>query len=644
MKYNELKKSALEFIEKSCKELRYSKEKSDYEKSENKLLGTSINENQIPYNMQMENDKRCFEVALSRFLDSGRKEDAFDVYFCYLEMFVGNYSATRQIIEMLSEYENNGSRLLMKHRDHYSHSVYVFALGLMIYRSNKPFRDIYSQYYGTCGSEAACHFLEFWGLASLFHDIGYPFELPFEQVCAYFESEKNTRRDIPFMAYNALDSFLKINPENAKSVYPNCEFHNLNELFSHALYDKVGAVYGKSEGNLLDTLNQKPTAPDKFNYFMDHAYFSAVILYKKLFDSGMVKFTSSHLDALTAILMHNSLYKFGITNYKGDKNIPFKAELHPLAFMLMLCDELQCWDRTAYGRESRLQLHPMAADFEVNDSLLKAVYIYDEDENDKMTEFENRFRLWKEKQVGKECPKCKAYSGMVIKDDSGKSEFQSDIEKIVDLSGIRFEVCTEKRKAYHNGANSYLSEVSFLNLYNFAVVLNGRWNDENEKIARAEMYLSDKSAIKDFNNQFDKISLEYKLLNIGQAKAFAKYLDVIGCFYTDKQVDFEEVRKFTPEQLEIIGPLEHKRWLQEHYDMGWTYGEPKDKSERENKRIHTDMIPGVTVPEYGIVTAEMAKKNYDRLSKAEQDKDTKPMNRMLTMIKLYDGLRIYKLK
>ncbi len=30
------------------------------------------------------------------------------------------------MIELLSEYEANGSGLLMKHRDHYSHSVYVF--------------------------------------------------------------------------------------------------------------------------------------------------------------------------------------------------------------------------------------------------------------------------------------------------------------------------------------------------------------------------------------------------------------------------------------------------------------------------------------------------------------------------------------
>lgn len=37
------------------------------------------------------------------------------------------------------------------------------------------------------------------------------------------------------------------------------------------------------------------------------------------------------------------------------------------------------------------------------------------------------------------------------------------------------------------------------------------------------------------------------------------------------------------------------------------------------------------------------KKNYDRLGKAEQDKDTNPMECMLVMLKLFDGLRIYRL-
>ena len=100
------------------------------------------------------------------------------------------------------------------------------------------------------------------------------------------------------------------------------------------------------------------------------------------------------------------------------------------------------------------------------------------------------------------------------------------------------------------------------------------------------------------------------------------------------------VLEFTAAELEKIGPMEHKRWLQEHYDMGWSYGNPP-REKRDLLRVHKDMIPGVdgTV----IVSDDAAKGNYVRLSKAEQDKDTKPMILLLKLLRQYDGLRIYRI-
>ena len=129
--------------------------------------------------------------------------------------------------------------------------------------------------------------------------------------------------------------------------------------------------------------------------------------------------------------------------------------------------------------------------------------------------------------------------------------------------------------------------------------------------------------------------------NINQAKAFAGYMDEIGCFYTDKNVDFELVEGFSQEELLKIGLMEHQRWLQEHYDMGWRYGMPK-REDRDRLREHKDMIPGFD-PLRSAVPGERAKENYHRLEKAEQDKDTEPMECMLAMLKMFDGLRIYRL-
>lgn len=167
-----LEQCTLQFIREACEGLRFDKNKvtdiTGKKKEELEFEGTSLKPNQIPFNMEKDIDRLCLENAVDRFLKSGKKEDAFDVYFCYLEMFVGDYKKTRRMIELLSEFEANGSGLLMKHRDHYSHSVYVFCLGLAIYQSNELYRNTYKKYYRLEDEhEAAGHYLKYWGLSSL---------------------------------------------------------------------------------------------------------------------------------------------------------------------------------------------------------------------------------------------------------------------------------------------------------------------------------------------------------------------------------------------------------------------------------------------------------------------------------------------
>ena len=668
---NDLKSAALRFLHERCEGLRFDADTADELKGA-KCTGRSVAPDQIPYNLQMDIDRLCLERELENFIDTGVAADAYTVYYCFLEMFIGKYGESQSMIEMLSEFESNASSLLMKHRDHYSHSVYVFTLGLAIYETNAKYRKIFREFYKDLLNFApgepeesrehrtACFFLEYWGLAALFHDIGYPFEIPFEQVMAYFEVDKQDRGEgTIYLAYRDVGALTALTADAAARFHEiyGRDFASTDELLAFDIASKLGDAYGFDEEYMLDKLVSKPGQPQENNYFMDHAYFSSARLCKELFDTlartqGVESISPAHVDVLSAIMMHNSLFKFAIAFYKdADRKPSLKAKLHPLAYMLMICDELQCWDRTAYGRNSRTELHPMAADFDFTDGRIKAVYYYDKEEEEKILNFRVQYDEWAAnvRKVGKEAagkaPRLKAYSDMNEKEKI----FTTEIKHIVDTSIMPLEAIPDVRRADRSKKQTYLSDSNFLHLYDFAVSLNGRYRHQGveEKIKTDQL-----------ENEFDMMSLEYKLSNIHQARYFEKYLNEIGCFYTDKPVDFDMLRSFTQDELDIIAPMEHERWVREHISMAWTYGEEyeeikkvkaadfglsEDLPEKEVRAAIREQLRRHKLTMDGNPTHEEIKQHYLALPESEQGKDWKPMKSMLKLIKKYDGLRIYRL-
>ncbi len=611
-----LERECLNFLKEACEDLRFDEQKGD-------LLdrsGKSIREKQIPYNMEKDIDRICLENAIHRFMISGTAKDAFDVYFCYIEMFVGKYGASRKMVEMLADFENNASVLLMKHRDHYSHSVYVFLIGLALFQKNKYIKEAYCTYYGLSDEKAAAHhYLKYWGLSALFHDIGYPFEIPFEQVKSYFG---NTINKVPFVAYKGLEEYIQLSASEIgtfeKMLGKKLQKGNLNEIIAMVIADKLEAVYGENAQWLREeVLDKKPGEPDAFNGFMDHAYFSGIILLRQLMQVlGTENITRCDLDVVVAIVLHNSMYKFSVTNIKDEAvNKPFAIELLPLAYILMLCDELQCWDRTSYGQNSRRELHAMWCDLELDEENIKANYYYDINLEYKKEYAKGTYR----KMTGEKCA------------------FVEDIEKIIKINqenSPKFRISTSFIKN-NRLTQKYVSDSNFIHLYNFAVALNGRYSYGSEHTVEVEQLEKD----------FESLSLEYKLSNILQAKAFAGYLDKIGCFYTDRPVEYELLEAFTNKQMDIIGPMEHTRWMDEKKSMGWTYGDAyldKDRLIRcgvleENVKAASKEVRELTRTHCLMID------DYDELELAEQNKDTEPMNCMLKLIEEYDGLRIYRM-
>ena len=92
----DLKSSALRFLHERCEELKFDTVIEEQEQRTGEYQGTSLEPNQIPYNMQMDLNRLCLEKSLERFIDSGIAEDAYDVYYCFLEIFFGHYGKSKR--------------------------------------------------------------------------------------------------------------------------------------------------------------------------------------------------------------------------------------------------------------------------------------------------------------------------------------------------------------------------------------------------------------------------------------------------------------------------------------------------------------------------------------------------------------------
>lgn len=550
------------------------------------------------------NDLLCFRNAVSDFLISGKKDDAFTVFFCYSEIFrlLGSgYDNIRKLIEMLSDHEFHSGELLSKHRDHYSHSVYVFSLGLAIYASDGVYRRTFNEFYGLKQDEYYT-FLYLWGLTSLFHDIGYPFQLAHEQVKNYLEElwieqdnngsasdgnslskeqEKEIRSTLPYVSFKNMDAFLKINPDTGEKISKKAGidivFSSINELLAYGVNKREGYDYDALVKTLKRRVEEQP-------YFMDHGYFSSVILLKKLFENPEFKFTENHLDVVTAILLHNSLNKYDVENAHR-----IAISEHPLSYLLILCDELQSWDRKAYGKNSKRKPIAWDVEFDISDNKIKANYIF-EDRN------ENYEKI-----------------------ASGK--FVSDIEKFIDSDLTLRVFCDVKPK--NRKISAFASDDSFINLCDFAKVIHASYDEHCER-----------NNIEHIEADFASLPLEFKVSNINQAKSYAYKLELINCFYSSKELDYPIVKDFEDniagalhsDNLGFLCREEHARWVKEKLAAGWKYGtDYHSTAERNAKKIHKDIVP------------------YEVLTPQEQSKDRLMVNNIIPLLdRVGNGIKIYR--
>lgn len=276
----------------------------------------------------------------------------------------------------------------------------------------------------------------------------------------------------------------------------------------------------------------------------------------------------------------------------------------------------------------------MSAKFDFSDGALRAIYYYDRAEREKIDAFHQAYAAWEAGGEQGDAPRLKAYSDMAEKEQ----RFTADIEKIVDTTDIPLFIQARTGRVDRSVKHTYLSSSSFLHFYDFAVAIHGR-------------SLPPEATVEQMVEKFESHSLEYQLSTLNRARHFARYLDAIRCFYTDQPVDYEMVTRFTPSQAAIFAPMEHERWEREHIAMGWRFGDDYEKlpldvpeaEERAARRALREQTRRHKLVMDGNPTSSEIREHFDSLSERDQDKDRTPFNKMLVLLKKYDGTRIYRL-
>lgn len=542
-------------------------------------------------------DIDCLERALRQFCKTGKKSDAFSVYYCFCEIFEvfgKGYGSMNRLLEFLFDHEYHSGGLITKHRDHYSHSVYVFALGLAIYANDASFRKEFLDFYKKDGADDTS-FLRLWGLTALFHDIGYPFQLAHEQIKEYTKSVWGEDNPVsPYVSYENFDPLLKIEcGDLIEKRYSSAQ--NVGELLAFGIHERLGYPMPL----LLSMLCERYKHQRKF---MDHGYYSAVLLFYQLKTTG-TKFSDQILDVLTAIALHNNLNRYDIHSAL-DKNTAIPSSKHPLAYLLVLCDELQDWDRTAFGFVSKKDPLAWKIELSVFDKRIELCYVFDS--------FHVIDTAVCVEGCGEAVTKPLRENDNYTKILSGK--FVNEILQLVQGKLVISASAREERK--NKKTSAFASSESFINLCDFAYAIHRSYQRVHG------------------GKDFDELSLEFRLANIEQAKSYADKLELINCFYSEKELDYPVVTGFgrSGEQgeglradMNFLAREEHLRWVREKLDAGWKYGtEYSTKEERDAKKIHKDIIP------------------FDCLSEEDKQKDELMIKNMVPFLYHYGhGVRIY---
>ena len=511
------------------------------------------------------NYKAFMRQSINQFLEAETKSSAFEVYDAFFSSYritlEGERNRFIDLLDVLRGYEENAATLIDRQRDHYIHSVNVFILGLCIFIQNANFRDAFSVVnldksdypfsYDTKFEE----FFYRWGIASLFHDVGYPIEIIGKQLKKFLALMSDVgdgeiiESRIEFENFRELNSIPAVLPKDEfthsyREKYAssaNLDLMKSTDLLAHRLHLSLSVdleTVRQSLEGFVETMAE-------FG-FIDHGFYSAIIVlkwYGYLIQSCKYKpdyFFYPVLDSASAILLHN-YYKNVIMKPPYEKG-PLSPFENPVAFLLILCDELQEWDREGYGILDRDAAHAGDVSIMLSDKHMGITYIAEEGR------LPDGFGLKKEELLGNLLDLKALFSdGCSVRSES-----------VEELAVLAADLKTER---------AILPRPLLENLEKLAIAIHELFNQK-----QLERHPDQPLEYPNFSDLPD--SLKYS--NLRQAQGIARKLDLMGCEMRALGSKGEQIKEIPEDMIERLAIHEHEEWMKERITTGWTYGEEKD--------------------------------------------------------------------
>ena len=521
--------------------------------------------------------KAYISEAVRRFLEDETQENAFGVYRAFFDSYritlEGRSDPFLDLVDVLRNYEATAATLIDKQRDHFIHAVNVFLCGLAIWESNPRFRAAFESAIPEKGFDAALdtrweEFFFRWGVAALFHDVGYPVEIVGHQINRFIRmvadadgDEVRVRAQIRYENFAELNHIREIVPKRRFTrdyyeAYESCSYVDLLtplDLLAHRIHRCFGTDLEQTKAALNRFADDMAASG-----FIDHGYYSALIILKwygcavQRAGDDPRRFYWPVVDSAAAILLHN--YYRNALQKPPFSLPPMRAADDPIAFLLILCDELQEWNREAHGILTRTFTLADTVNLSLREDYLAATFVT------------RRGRL-----PEKFCAE--------------KKELLHKVLAVEEIFPLGLDVDAESLDAFA-AMRPQLQSLSprplLRDLELLAIAIHARYN-EKQLADHPERPL----AYPDFSALPDDL----KYSNLRQAQGVYDKLELIGCTLREKGGP-GAIRRFSDEQVELMAEQEHEQWMAERLARGWTLGE-RDVTRKRSPYL----VPYADLPE-----------------------------------------------